>query len=164
MSGPSCILQLINISAESEDLVPLSALGSLEELHVRYDDVSHAYEALHASTAWRHLPKLRSLYINTDTSAQNTFLTNENARVLLANLAAATSLTCLELEHNIFYEDLQLCQYLTDGCWVWHLRYVLMHEVACCSTASSQSPRQCARDSLCKMDVYFQCKLTFNVS
>lgn len=111
---PRRLLQLVDCLEEPQELQQLSALRSLQSVHLMYFDIC---KAARAAPAWGHTSHL--LGIRIDVEEDDELLPSEGeAAQCLEGLAAATSLTMLELLEFGIHElwDQQTGHYLTGGC------------------------------------------------
>jgi hypothetical protein len=100
-AGASCLQQ-------PELLAALSNLAQLDHVMLDYRNMQ---AAARAPPAWRHLSALQALYLEEDKDSAT--LGPAESLSLVQGLAAATSVTRLEIEGPIVHDSVQLCAHLT---------------------------------------------------
>jgi Leucine-rich repeat (LRR) protein len=96
---------------QQEQLQQLSSLSKLTHIDLVYVT---AWDALTAASTWRHLSALRSVSISNSMEAESN-LTQEFSTELLAHLAAASSLQCLDINGlNVLQPAAYVCDYVTN--------------------------------------------------
>lgn len=128
---------------EPELLESLSSMRMLTSLDISYA----ATAAVHAAALWQHVPALHTLRL--EKRGRDATLDPSLSLLLLQGLAAATSLTALDISRHVVHRRVPLCAHLAG---LTRLKHLVIHEAHL--ARRSDALRLTTLNSLVVLDVW----------